>query len=85
MFAAELPEPPAGETLPDLWAEAGMVARIHGGGMAPLPWSELEAFARLSGHQLAPLALRTIRAMSVAYLEGLGDQNPLSILPSERG
>jgi hypothetical protein len=44
----------------------------------------LEAFVNVSGHDLSPLAMRTLHAMSVAYVAGLMDNNPLSIAPSER-
>jgi hypothetical protein len=84
MFEARYPEPPEGEILPEIWNEAGALSFRGDGKPIPLTWAELEAFVNVSGHSLSPLAMRTLHAMSVAYVAGLMDNNPLSIAPSER-
>jgi len=53
------------------------------GGGGPHSWAEVEAFSRLSCGQMDPWEARQIRAMSVAYVEGMAKgREPMKVSPA---
>lgn len=75
----ELPEIPPTERLAEVWNELGRT-----GAEGAFTWVEIKAYGDLTGVDLSSVECRTLRAMSVAYAEGLQDDNPFSIAPIER-
>lgn len=74
---------PADSTL-DHWTALGLCA-FGMNGPDPLPWQELRSYAALSGGAKPAIFWETLRGMSVAYANELGDKSPLSIAPINRG
>ena len=53
------------------------------GGAAPVTWSEISAFSREAGLNLEPWEARQIRAMSVAYVNGMArGKEPMKVCPA---
>lgn len=53
------------------------------GGAAPHSWSEIDAFSRAAGIQLEPWEASQLRAMSVAYVEGMArGSDPMKVSPA---
>lgn len=80
-----LPEIPPDDEVCELWQRSGMSSNGGLSGPSPLTWLEIDAFARLRGVSYHAIIWDTLRDMSVAYVEALGDKNPLSIPPEHRG
>lgn len=76
-----MPDLEPGETLQDVWAEAGFKGT---GENAPLSWQELQAYANMTGTELGFVEWRIIREMSEAYTRELLNRNPLAMPPIER-
>ena len=73
-----LPEITVGGYLKDAFLSLGMARD------GALSWQEIESFSRLTGDISEPWEAHTVRAMSIAYLDGqrLGE-DPLAISPME--
>lgn len=74
-----LPNVDGGEYMRDAFLALGMSRD------GVLSWQEIDAYARLTGDIGDPWEAHTIRAMSLAYLDGLRlGEDPLAIPPIER-
>lgn len=77
---APLPDVDGGEYVRDSFIALGMA------GEGALSWQEIDAYARLTGEIGDPWEAHVIRAMSIAYLDGMRlGEDPLAIPPIEQG
>ena len=69
----------------DMMAPEGLAWCSFGqmGGVEPVSWSEISSFSREAGLYLEPWEARQLRAMSVAYVQGLARGNePMKVSPA---
>lgn len=85
MFGERFPDIPLTERLIDHWRELGFARPMPMGGYLGFEWQEVAAYQALTQCDLIPAEAQVLVDMSNAYASCLGDTNPLSIEPMERG
>lgn len=85
MFGERYPELSPSECLVDHWRELGFARIMPMGGYNRFEWHEVSAYNSSTESNLSAAQSQALVDMSNAYASCIGDTNPLSIEPMERG